>query len=155
MIVEKIRSSTKYHQFSEKFYHALTIMILVLMTGTILVMDRIMPAALTQADTWNQYEQASDWLDQKQGKDPDRTVMINNPPAYYAVTGEKAIVVPFGTTRTIFQAAEKYQASYLFLDENYRTWFPSLFLQEKEPEANFHYLGEVNGLQVFQLEVKN
>lgn len=153
LIVARIRSSTGYTKFSEKFYHAVTLVVLILMSVIVMWMDRAVPSLISQANTWNQYQDAALWLDHKTGVDPGRTVIINNPPAYFAATGGQAIVVPYGSTDTILEVARKYHAEFLLLDQNYQAWFPTLFSNQTQPEKQYKFIGEVNGLRVFQLEV--
>ncbi len=153
ILVQKIRSLPRYTEFSENFFHYSLLGIAILVSIFVVCSDLYQEPSLSQANTWQQYQQADAWLDEKVGTE-ERTVMVNNPPAYYAATGDQAIVIPYsqeGDDRVILAAAEKFDASYLLLDQNYRQIFPQLFVPAKNSGVGFTFLGVFQGLMVYRL----
>jgi hypothetical protein len=48
---------------------------------------------------------------------PDAIVMVRNPPAYFAMTGRQAIVIPDGDIQELLTASRKFHASYVILEQ--------------------------------------
>ena len=75
-------------------------------------------------------------------------VMVNNPPGYFAMNGRGAIAIPDGDLDTLLLAADKYNASYLILDENYPQGLSEIYKFPRDfPELN--YIGMVKDMQLF------
>jgi hypothetical protein len=69
---------------------------------------------------WNEGETLyleTEQMLQKQGIESNATIMVRNPPAYFIMTGRKAIVVPFGDVQTLLSAAQKYDATFVVLEQ--------------------------------------
>ncbi len=52
-----------------------------------------------------------------QGARQDAIIMVRNPPAYFIMTGRRAIVVPYGDVKTLLAASRKYNATYVILEQ--------------------------------------
>lgn len=69
---------------------------------------------------WNRrdevYEEIAVWLEKNAR--PDEVVMVGNPPAFYYFTGRPCVVVPNEGVETLLEAAWRYGAEYLILDQN-------------------------------------
>lgn len=96
------------------------------------------------------YAQVEAYL-MKQGALPDQVVMVNNPPGYYAVTGRQAIVIPHGGLQAAQSAADKFEVSYLVVDENFAQGLDALY-QEPGDYPQLRYLGSSASMQVYRLE---
>lgn len=83
--------------------------------------------------------------------DPDgrAPVMVNNPPGYYAATRRPAVVVPTGGIEAVLQAAVRYDAGYLLLDENYPPELQGLY-DHPEDRSGIRYLDTLERIQVYQ-----
>lgn len=93
---------------------------------------------------WNEGEYLYRTLDQflvEQGARPDEIVMTRNPPAYFIMTGRRAIVVPYGDVQTILDVARKFDVSYVVLERDGA--FDDLANLYDHPEhyPDFNYLG--------------
>ena len=78
-------------------------------------------------------------------------VMVNNPPGYYAMTGRQAIVIPDGDLQTSLNAARKYQASYLILDENYPQGLGEIYLNPGD-YPGISYQDTIQQIQIYLIE---
>jgi hypothetical protein len=99
------------------------------------------------AEHYRQIEQRLDDL----GATPCLTVMVNNPPGYYAVTRRPAVVIPYGDEKMLLAAAERFDARYLVVGQNDAGHLSRLFYQP----GNFpglHYLGEVEGNRLYAID---
>ena len=69
---------------------------------------------------WNEgeylYLQANQFLAARNAK-ADAIVMVRNPPAYFVMTGRRAIVVPDGDAQALLAASRKFNASYVILEQ--------------------------------------
>ena len=81
----------------------------------------------------------------------DQVLMVNNPPGYYAKTGRPAIVVPDGGMKAMFGSAEKYQANYLVVDENYPHGLEVLF-REPQDYPGLRYEASIAGMHIYRIE---
>ena len=77
--------------------------------------------------------------------------MVNNPPGYFAMTGREAIAVPDGDIDTLLLAAEKYNASYLILDENYPKGLREYY-QFPRDIPGISYLGMIEEMQLYLID---
>lgn len=59
----------------------------------------------------------------------DTPVMINEPPGFFAATGRKAIVIPYGDTDTLIQVACRYGARDILVDRDLPKGLMELFSQ--------------------------
>jgi hypothetical protein len=78
-------------------------------------------------------------------------VMVNNPPGYYAMTGRQAIVIPNGDLQTSLSAAQKYQAGYLILDENYPQGLGEIYLTPGD-YPGISYMDTIQQMQIYLVE---
>lgn len=82
---------------------------------------------------------------------PTDIVMVNNPPGYFAVTRRQAIVIPDGDLETALRAAEKYQARYMILDQNYPQGLEDIY-REPGNYPGMQYLETIAYMHVYMLE---
>ena len=75
-------------------------------------------------------------------------IMVNNPPGYYLATGRPAIVIPYGDTGAVLNAAKKFGAKYLMLEPN--TNFPEIY-QDPMNTSWMRYLTNVDQIQLYEL----
>ena len=81
----------------------------------------------------------------------DGPVLVNNPPAYYASTGRSALMIPYGKETTVLDLARQFSASHLLLDGNHISQLDDLYQNPKNPRVGFRYIGELDGIQIFEL----
>ena len=79
------------------------------------------------------------------GINQDDIAIVRNPPGYYLITGRSAIMVPTGDESTLFAVAQRFQASFLVLEET-RLYEKYLHIyQNPDSDPHFIYLGETDG----------
>jgi len=96
------------------------------------------------------YQDVEAYLDD-QDVSSEIVVMVNNPPGYYAMTGRQAIVIPDGDLQTSLNAARKYQASYLILDENYPQGLGEIYLNPGD-YPGISYQDTIQQIQIYLIE---
>jgi hypothetical protein len=87
------------------------------------------------------------------GATPCLTVMVNNPPGYYAAVGRSAVVIPFGGEGMLLAAARKYAVSYLLLDEN-NAWHLNRLYNQPGDFPDLHYLGSLGKTRIYAFTFK-
>ena len=83
--------------------------------------------------------------------DEKETVLINNPPGYYAANGRAAIVIPNGTLQSTLLVATRYHVNYLILEKDHVTALEDLY-RNPQSQHNFKLLGQVNDAYLFRIE---
>ncbi|HEY2980848.1 MAG TPA: hypothetical protein VGJ22_06680 [Anaerolineales bacterium] len=88
-----------------------------------------------------------------QGIQPDEPVMVLNSPAYYLVTGRPAVVQPYGDPDTTVLVAKRFGVRY-FVFESAGQLKPLKDLYQHPLDFDrFHYLGEVDGARIFEIDI--
>ena len=130
-----------------RLFPAAMILVMVLLSG-MLIKIRVIDSG------WNEgeylYQQADQFLSTK-GAGREAIVMVRNPPAYFIMTGRRAIVVPFGDVQSLLAASRKYGASYVILENigDANPLFDLYLHPEKYPEFNqLGALGENHVLSI-------
>jgi len=85
------------------------------------------------------------------GVQPTDVLIVNNPPGLYIASRRASIVVPDGTVQTVLEVGQRYNATYLLLDENYTDGLMSLYLYP-ENHPGLTYLSTVAGTHIFRLD---
>jgi hypothetical protein len=85
------------------------------------------------------------------GIKPGDIVMDRNPPGYYIMTGQPAIVVPYGNDDTIFAVATRYDAKYLIL-ESAGASGPIKSLYENKQSQHFKFMSDIDGTRIFEIQ---
>ncbi len=81
-------------------------------------------------------------------------VIVRNAPGYYLATGRSAISIPYGGEEPILAAANQFDAGYLVLEPaGVLAPIQDLF-QNPEGHDKFIYLGELDGTQIYKLEIE-
>jgi hypothetical protein len=119
----------------------LSLAIIVIVFSAMLIKIRVIDSG------WNEGEYLYKKVDEflvRQNARPEDVVMTRNPPAYFIMTGRRAIVVPFGNVQTILDAARKFGVSYIIL-ERISTYvdLTNLFDQPSQ-YPDFEYLGSID-----------
>ncbi|MEP0804971.1 MAG: hypothetical protein HRF47_05750 [Chloroflexota bacterium] len=78
-------------------------------------------------------------------------VIVRNPPGYYLYSGRPAIALPFGDEAVILQAAEKFGAGYLVLEEGGTFEAIQDLYENPQNHPAFFFLGEVDGAKVYRI----
>lgn len=79
-------------------------------------------------------------------------VIVGNAPAYYLEAGRAAVSIPYGGVEAIRAVSEQFGASYLVLEP--QAALPQINFLMENPQSNqdFIFLGEVNGIHIFEIE---
>ncbi len=85
------------------------------------------------------------------GMRPDDIVMVRNPPGYYLMTGQPAIVVPYGDSDTMWAVATRYRAGFLVLEAAGAAG-PIKTVYDDLESPQFAYLGDLDGTRVFRVQ---
>jgi len=103
---------------------------------------------------WNEgeyrYEKAEEII-LAHGADEEDVIVAVNPPAYNAMTGRSAIVIPDGDSLTLLTAARRFEAGYVILEEDRS---PELFttLSEKlQLHPEFIDIGGFEGVRIYAI----
>ena len=96
---------------------------------------------------WNEGEylyQQADQLLVEQGAASEEIVMTRNPPAYFIMTGRRAIVVPYGDVETLLAAARQFDARYVLLETDGISGELADLFAHPEAYPDFGYVGKVD-----------
>ena len=85
------------------------------------------------------------------GADSGEIVMVNNPPAYYLVSGRPAISIPFGDLTVVLSVAKRYHASFLVLEFNQLIGSDDLYANPGD-RPGLHYLRTVDTARIYEFE---
>jgi hypothetical protein len=88
---------------------------------------------------------------EKLGISDEAIGMVNNPPGYFTATGKMAIVIPDGGMTDLLDAAQRYYANYVFIDENHPEGLADLY---KNPVSSpeLIYIGKYKNTQIFRID---
>ncbi len=102
---------------------------------------------------WSKHEVQYAGVDERLitiGKTDDDIVMVKNPPGWFYVTGDPAIVIPDGSEVVLLEAADKFNASYLILENEHVDGLDDLYITTNS-KYGLHFLGEYDGFQYYEL----
>jgi len=113
----------------------------ILLTGFLSWQKLIGSAAANQAwgAKFEAYKQVEGFL-RDEDVSSEHIVMVNNPPGFYAAVKRPSIVIPDGGLEAVEKAAEKFNARYLVIDEDFPQGMQTLY---QEP-------GSIPGLQYWR-----
>ena len=81
----------------------------------------------------------------------DDAVIVGNPPGYFVISSRDAIAIPNEPLETVIEAANRYGANYLVLEDN-GTPLPLKPVYESPISyPKIQYLGEVDGAKIFAI----
>ncbi len=84
------------------------------------------------------------------GAIPEDVVMVRNPPGYYLMTGRSAIVVPYGDASAMLQAAKRFGADFLVIEDAGASG-PIRTVYDDLHSSRLEYLGEQDGTRLFRI----
>ena len=76
--------------------------------------------------------------------------MIKNPPGWFFVTRQSAIVIPDGDENNVLEAAAKFDATFLLLERDHVEGLDELF-EAKTNTAGLEYINEFDGIQLYRI----
>ncbi len=129
-----------------KIFGGALVVIAILMTGVIITI-RVLR-------NWGEGEQSYPKIQaylQQTGIQPGDIVMDRNPPGYYVMTGQPAIVVPYGNEASIYAVATRYDAKYVILEAAGAAG-PIKSLYENKQSQHFRFMNEINGTRIFKVQ---
>jgi hypothetical protein len=113
LLVRASRSNEKIIQGVTLFQFSLLVVVIIF--SAMLVKLRVIDSG------WNEGEYLYMKADQflvGQGARPEEVVMVRNPPAYFVMTGRRAIVTPYGDIPTLLDVSRKFSVRYVILERN-------------------------------------
>ena len=86
--------------------------------------------------------------------DPSQIIMVNNPPGFYLASERYSIVIPDGEPESLLKAANRYDASYLVLEQNHPAGLERLY---NNPQCcqELEFITSVNGALIFRIHNVN
>jgi hypothetical protein len=116
-----------------------------LMTGVILSI-RVLPG-------WGEGEQSYPVIESFLRNDNigiNDIVMVRNPPGYFIMTGQPAIVIPYGDELSMYTVASRYNAKYVII-EKAGTAGPIKLIYDNKQSQHFLFMDEINGTRIFKV----
>ena len=146
VIVIAARKRNLFTPNALKIFGGALVGISILMTAVII--------SIRVLQSWGEGEQSYPKIEaylQQAGIRPEDVVMDRNPPGYYMMTGQPAIVVPYGDEVSIYAAALRYNAKYLIL-EKAGVIGPINSVYEDKQNVHFRFMNEINGTRIFEIK---
>lgn len=127
-----------------------TLIGLVFLLSAVIFWSRVMGNGGYQV--WDQesriYSKIDTFLVSNGAKDTD-IVMISNPPGFTLESGNPAIAVPDGNRNTVLAAANRYQASFLVLENGSVPAGLMSVYNDPDNQGTLKYLGEIDSARLF------
>lgn len=131
---------------ANKIFQAGLVGLAVLLTGLLLVI-RVLPG-------WGEGEASYPKLEarlENSGIEPGEPVMVRNPPGYYIMTGRPAIVLPYGDSTSMLDAAGRYGARYVLI-ESAGAVGPIQSVYDFKGAPQLVFVAELNGTRIFRVQ---
>ena len=109
--------------------------------------------ALGWGEGEDRYPMVESALIQKGIKTED-IVIVRNAPGYYLETGRSAISIPYGGESAIVEVSRVFGAEYLVLEPEAAIEPLQNLFQTSGDLAEFNYLGEVDGIRLYQINTE-
>ena len=145
-VVTKARSHNLFTPDAYKIFRSALVGIAVLMTAVIISI-RVFPG-------WGEGEQDYPRIEaylQQNGIQPDDIVMVRNPPGYYVMTTQPAVVVPYGDETTMYSVAARYRVKYVILEAAGAAG-PIESIYNNKQSQHFSFMSEINGTRIFEVK---
>ena len=94
-----------------------------------------------------EYPQIQAFL-QSEGLRAADTVMVRNPPGYFIMTGQPAVVVPYGGATAMLAVAQQFRVRYLIL-EAAGVAGPIKQVYDDTHNPDLPFLGQIDGTRIF------
>ena len=104
---------------------------------------------------WGKTERAYETIDSmlvSWGAGDDDIVMVGNPPGYFVMTGRRSIVIPNGNLDTLLNAARKYHADYLVIDQDHPEGLNDLY-NDQWISNDLHFIFSYQKIYMFKINV--
>ena len=146
LFVKEARNRNLFSPEAYKIFRVALVGIAILMTAVIITI-RVLPG-------WGEGEQGypiiESYLRQK-GIQPGDIVIVRNPPGYFVMTGQPAIVVPYADEATLFVVAMRYHAKYVILEAAGAAG-PIKSIYDNLQSQHFSFMSEIDGTRIFEIE---
>lgn len=144
----EIVTRRKSNQKMQWFFQTLLVMVAIFISG-MLVKLRVMDAGWNEGEY--RYIQVEKFL-VEQEVPPDEVVMVVNPPAYNAMTGRRAIVLPTDGLEALLTAADQFDCDYLILEKD-RLFGVFIDLYENTDNyPEFTVIGDSHDVRIVHIE---
>ena len=146
VVVTKARNRNWFTPDAFKIFRAALVGIAIIMT-VVIISIRVLPG-------WGEGEQGYPRIEaylQQNGIQPDDIVMVRNPPGYFVMTGQPAIVVPYGDEATMLSVATRYRAKYVILEAAGAAG-PIESIYNNKQSQHFNFMSEINGTRIFAVK---
>jgi hypothetical protein len=85
------------------------------------------------------------------GAEEEDVIVAVNPPAYNAMTGRSAIVIPDGDILTLLNAARRFEAGYVILEEDRSPELFTTLTEELQLHPEFIDIGGFDGVRIYAI----
>jgi len=146
IVVKGARNRNLFSPDAYKIFRAALVGIAILMTAVIISI-RVLPG-------WGEGEQGYPKIEaylRQNGIQPVDIVIVRNPPGYYVMTGQPAIVVPYGDEGTLFDVATRYHAKYVILEAAGAAG-PIKSIYDNLQSQHFSFMSEIDGTRIFKVK---
>lgn len=146
LVVGLARSRGMFTPAALRVFQASLVILAAILTAVVFTL-RVLPG-------WGKEELAYPHIEavlKQAGLQAGDVVMVPNPPGYYLMTGQPAIVVPYSDAEQMWAAATRYGARFLVLESGGVTG-PMKAVYDNLSSPQFAYLGEVNGTRLFRVQ---
>jgi len=119
--------------------------------------QRVLLGSNLSQPVWNQPTQSAERIGQALlglGATQADIILTNNPPGFYYAVGIPAVVIPDGKIEVLEEAAERYEATYLVLEENHPAGLDALY-ENPVSQGSLIYLQTVGDAHIFEIEKSN
>ena len=145
-VVTTARKRNLFNPDAFKIFRAALVGIAVLMTAVIISI-RVLPG-------WGEGEQNYPKVEaylQQYGIQSADIIMVRNPPGYFLMTGQPAIVVPYGDEATLFSVATRYHAKYVILEAAGAAG-PIKSIYDNKQSQHFYFMSEIDGTRIYEVK---
>jgi hypothetical protein len=146
IIVSKARKRNLFTPAAFKIFRAALVGLAVLMTAVIISI-RVLPG-------WGEGEQGYPRIEvylKQIGITSADIVMVRNPPGYYIMTGQPAIVIPYGDETTMLSVATRFHAKYIVLEAAGAAG-PIKSIYDNKQSTHFTFLNDIEGTRIFEVK---
>jgi hypothetical protein len=145
-VVTMARTRNLFTPDAYKIFRASLVGIAILMTVVIIAI-RVLPP-------WGEGEQRYPGIEsylKQNGLLAQDVVMVRNPPGYFIMTGQPAIVAPYGNEAVMLLVAARYHAKYVVLEAAGAAG-PMKSVYDNKQSRHLRFMSEIDGTRIFEVQ---
>lgn len=135
-------------QTALKFFSILFLCVSMVVSGYVVIGDRIDQVHSQSANLWSDYSKVDEYIRQS-GSEGQYSVMVNDPPAYQIATRQNAYILPYGPIETMVRTADDFKVDYLVLDKSHTQYFNDLYGNPGSTDG-LVYLGKIMDYHIYR-----